>query len=54
MATQQGLVYVDLYNTLLPEAALIISDDGLHPTVLGYRRIADVFFDAIPADLEVR
>ena len=54
MATQQGLVYVDLYNTLLPEAATIISDDGLHPTVLGYRRIADVFFDAIRSNLEVR
>ena len=54
MARQQGLVYVDLYNTLLPEAAAIISDDGLHPTVLGYRRIADVFFDAIRANLEVR
>lgn len=54
MARQQGVVYVDLYNTLLPEAASIISDDGLHPTVLGYRRIADVFFDAIRANLEVR
>lgn len=54
MARQQGLVYVDLYNTLLPEAASIISDDGLHPTVLGYRRIADVFFDAIRANLETR
>lgn len=54
MATQQGLVYVDLYNTLLPEAQAIISDDGLHPTVLGYRRIADVFFDAIRANLEER
>ena len=54
MATQQGLVYVDLYNTLLPEAQAIISDDGLHPTVLGYRRIADVFFDAIRAHLEER
>ena len=54
MATQQGLVYVDLYNTLLPEAQAIVSDDGLHPTVLGYRRIADVFFDAIRANLEER
>ena len=54
MATQQGLIYVDLYNTLLPEAQAIISDDGLHPTVLGYRRIADVFFDAIRANLEER
>ena len=54
MATQQGVVYVDLYNTMLPEAAALISDDGLHPTVLGYRRIADVFFDAIRSNLEVR
>ena len=54
MARQQGLVYVDLYNTLLPEAESIISDDGLHPTVRGYRRIADVFFDSIRAHLEER
>ncbi len=54
MAVQQGLVYVDLYNTLLPEAALILSDDGLHPTMFGYRRIADVFFDAIRNNLEQR
>ena len=54
MARQQGLIYVDLYNTLLPEVTSVISDDGLHPTVLGYRRIADVFFDAIRADLETR
>ena len=54
MAAQQGLVYVDLYNALLAEAPAIISDDGLHPTVLGYRRIADVFFDAIRAHLEER
>jgi lysophospholipase L1-like esterase len=54
MAVQQGVVYVDLYNTLLPEAQAVISDDGLHPTVFGYRRIADVFFDAIRAHLEER
>jgi lysophospholipase L1-like esterase len=54
MARQQGLVYVDLYNTLLPETDSIISDDGLHPTVRGYRRIADVFFDSIRAHLEER
>ena len=54
MARQQGLIYVDLYNRLLPEVAAVISDDGLHPTVLGYRRIADVFFDAIRAELETR
>ena len=54
MAVQRGLVYVDLYTTLLPEAEAIIGADGLHPTEAGYRRIADVFFAAIRSSLEVR
>ena len=54
MAVQKGLVYVDLYDTLLPEVDAIIGADGLHPTEAGYRRVADVFLGAIIGDLEGR
>jgi lysophospholipase L1-like esterase len=54
MSQQEGVVYVDLYNQMLPDAATLIGSDGLHPTEAGYRRIADVFLAAIRQDLEVR
>ena len=52
MSTQESIAYVDLYNTMLPEAPTLIGSDGLHPTEAGYRRIADVFFAAIKPALE--
>ena len=54
MAIQEGLVYVDLYNSLMPEVSTVIGVDGLHPTEAGYRRVAELFFAAIRNDLEVR
>ena len=54
MSQQEGVVFVDLYNQMLPEAATLIGSDGLHPTEAGYRRIAELFFAAIRADLEIR
>lgn len=51
MCSQQGAVYVDLYNALLSEAESIIGPDGLHPTEAGYRRVAEVFLAAISTDL---
>jgi len=54
MATAQGAVLVNIYDAMLPEADTLIGSDGLHPTEAGYRRIADIFFSAIRAELEVR
>lgn len=54
MAGEEGAVFVDLYNALLPEVNAVIGVDGLHPTEVGYKRIADVFFAAIQANLEVK
>ena len=54
MCTQEGVTYVDLYNTMTAEAATLIGSDGLHPTETGYRRIADLFFAAIQRELEER
>lgn len=52
MSTQEAVTYVDLYNPMLAEAAMLIGSDGLHPTEAGYRRIADLFFAAIRNALE--
>ena len=54
MSQQEGVVYVDLYNAMLPEAASVIGADGLHPNEAGYRFIAQLFFEAIRRELEVR
>ena len=54
MSTQEGVTYVDLYNTIMPDAATLIGSDGLHPTEAGYRRIAELFFAAVKTELEER
>ena len=54
MSRQESVVYVDLYNGMMPEAATLIGADGLHPAEAGYRRIADLFFAAIRTELEVK
>jgi len=54
MATLEGAVFVNLYDTLIADVATLIGVDGLHPTEAGYRRIADLFFEAIRANLEQR
>ncbi len=54
MSTQENVTYVDLYSPMLADAPTLIGSDGLHPTEAGYRRIADLFFSAIRAQLEER
>lgn len=54
LAAAEGAVLVNLYDPMLPDAATLIGVDGLHPTEAGYRRMAELFFAAIQADLEVR
>lgn len=54
VAEQQGVTLVDLYTLILPDVQRYIGVDGLHPNELGYARIADLFFQAIQAALEVR
>jgi hypothetical protein len=53
-AANEQAVVVDLYNALLPEVNTVIGVDGLHPTEVGYKRMADVFFAAVQANLEVK
>jgi lysophospholipase L1-like esterase len=54
MSQQEGVVFVDLYNAMLADAASVIGSDGLHPNEAGYRFIAQLFFEAIRRELEIR
>ena len=53
MSQQEGIIFVDLYTAMLADAATLIGSDGLHPTEAGYRRMAELFFASIRADLEM-
>lgn len=53
MAAEEGATFVDLYTPLVPEVLSVIGIDGLHPTEAGYRRLAQIYFDAIRTSLEV-
>jgi len=53
-AAGEGAVLVDLYSALSSDVPRYIGIDGLHPTEAGYLRMAEVFFEAIRATLEVR
>jgi lysophospholipase L1-like esterase len=53
IARGEGAVLVDLDTALTSDVSRYIGVDGLHPTEAGYRRIAEMFADAIRATLEV-
>jgi lysophospholipase L1-like esterase len=52
MAAREGAVLVDLYQGFVGQEATLLDQDGLHPSVAGYRRIAEMFFDRIRDALE--
>jgi lysophospholipase L1-like esterase len=54
VAAREGAVLVDLYALLMPDVHRYIGVDGLHPNEAGYARIAELFFNAIRDNLEVR
>jgi lysophospholipase L1-like esterase len=53
-AAGEGAVLVDVYQGLIGSVTTFIGADGLHPTELGYQRIAELFFNAIRTEFEVR
>jgi lysophospholipase L1-like esterase len=53
-ARGEGAVLVDVYQGLVSDIPRNIGPDGLHPTELGYQRMAELFFNAIRTELEVR
>ena len=51
---RDGARLIDIFTPLLDDLNNNIDSEGLHPTELGYRRIAETIFAALRADLEVR
>jgi lysophospholipase L1-like esterase len=54
MARGENAVLVDVYAAFAPDPNRYNSADGRHPNEAGYRKIAETFFAAIQAELEVR
>lgn len=52
MATAKGATVVDLYSALASDLTYI-GADGLHPTLAGYERMAQAFYDTIRLTFEV-
>jgi lysophospholipase L1-like esterase len=54
LALSEGVTLVDLYQGFGGSPDPYIDVDGLHPNEAGYRKIAEIFFDAIKATLELQ
>jgi lysophospholipase L1-like esterase len=52
IARGEGAVLVDTNAAIAADLNRYVGVDGLHLTEAGYQRVAEVFFDAIRADLE--
>jgi lysophospholipase L1-like esterase len=53
LAQAEGAVLVDVYSALLPDVEHNLGIDGLHPTEIGYRRIAEAFYASITRELQI-
>jgi len=53
MIGTEGAVLVDLYEVFNGQTAMLLGEDGLHPSAAGYERIAEAFFAAIRKYLEM-
>lgn len=49
----EGAVLVDMFAHINPQRDLLIGQDGLHPTVAGYAKMAEVFRDVTQSTFEV-
>lgn len=53
MVTSEGVTLVELYTAFQGQESTLLGLDGLHPNEAGYRRMAELFFEAIRQKLEV-
>jgi lysophospholipase L1-like esterase len=53
IASSQNAVLVDVYAAFNGDTSTLVDCDGLHPTALGYQRIADAFFKSIQQVFEL-
>src|SRR6185295_18029396 len=53
MAVAEGAVLVDLYQAFDGRTDMLLGPDGLHPNDAGYQTMAETFFAAVRARLEV-
>jgi acyl-CoA thioesterase-1 len=53
IAASENVPLVDVFTAFHGDVTTLIGPDGLHPTAQGYRVMADAFFNAIKATLEV-
>lgn len=53
MAVAEGAVLVDMHAAFGGQAGVFLGTDGLHPNDAGKQKIAETFFDAIRARLEI-
>ena len=53
MAAAEGAVLVDLYQAFDGQIDTLIGADGLHPNEAGYQQMAETFFTAVRARLEM-
>ncbi len=54
IARGENAILVDLHSAMAGAVNTYIGADGLHPNEMGYQKMAETFFTAIRADLEVR
>jgi lysophospholipase L1-like esterase len=54
LAAEQQVALVDVEAALSGDVGMYIGPDGLHPTLQGYAKIADTFFDVIKQGLETQ
>jgi lysophospholipase L1-like esterase len=54
IARGEGAILVEVYEAIALDVPRYLGPDGVHPNEAGYQRIADTFFQAIRAELEVR
>jgi lysophospholipase L1-like esterase len=54
IAAGENAVLVDVHPLLLADVTRFVGTDGTHLTEIGYERLAEIFFESIRKDLEVR